>query len=75
MFRYLKGLFPSVDPMIILDVLTQCSYNVKDACEQLVSSGHTKKDSSLAPPQLKVRLAVKEGLLTGATTTEGEVDC
>ncbi|XP_018017657.1 BAG family molecular chaperone regulator 3 [Hyalella azteca] len=51
--RYLKGMFPNVDPIIILDVLTQCSYNVKEACESLVSRGYVKKELSMVPPQLK----------------------
>ena len=51
--RYLKGLFPNADPTIILDVLTQCSYTVKEACELLVSRGFKKKDTSLLPPHLK----------------------
>ncbi|KAF2365230.1 WW domain [Trinorchestia longiramus] len=53
--RYLKGMFPNVDPITILDVLTQCAYNVKDACETLVSKGHAKKELSLLPPQLRQR--------------------
>ncbi|KAK7069708.1 hypothetical protein SK128_025126 [Halocaridina rubra] len=58
--RYLKGIFPKVEPTIILDVLTQCDYNVKDASEKLLSMGHEKKESALAPPKLKDRSENKE---------------
>ncbi|XP_042857177.1 uncharacterized protein LOC122243613 isoform X2 [Penaeus japonicus] len=58
--RYLKGIFPKVEPTIILDILTQCNYNVKDASEKLVEMGHEKKDISLAPPKLKDRPDGKE---------------
>ena len=46
--------------MIILDVLTQADYNVKDACEKLISLGHEKKESILTPPKLKDREEKKE---------------
>ena len=49
----MKGLFPKVDPTELLDVLTSNCYNVKDACEELSTRGHSKKDSSLTPPKLK----------------------
>ncbi|XP_063865244.1 uncharacterized protein LOC135103124 isoform X4 [Scylla paramamosain] len=58
--RYLKGIFPKVEPTIILDVLTQCNYNVKDTCEKLVLLGYDKKDTVLAPPKLKDRPDGKE---------------
>lgn len=60
MRKYLKGIFPKVEPTIILDILTQCNYNVKDASEKLVEMGHEKKDISLAPPKLKDRPDGKE---------------
>lgn len=59
-YRYLKGIFPKVEPTVILDVLTQCNYNVKDACEKLVLMGHDKKETVLAPPKLKDRPDGKE---------------
>ncbi|XP_063865241.1 uncharacterized protein LOC135103124 isoform X2 [Scylla paramamosain] len=60
MRKYLKGIFPKVEPTIILDVLTQCNYNVKDTCEKLVLLGYDKKDTVLAPPKLKDRPDGKE---------------
>ncbi|XP_076045971.1 uncharacterized protein LOC143028156 isoform X2 [Oratosquilla oratoria] len=57
--RYLKGIFPKVDPTIILDVLTQCNYNVKDASEKLIEMGHEKKETVFSPPKVKDR-AIKE---------------
>ncbi|KAG7166015.1 uncharacterized protein LOC121870007 isoform X2 [Homarus americanus] len=58
--RYLKGIFPKVDPTVILDVLTQCNYNVKDASEKMILMGHEKKDTILVPPKLKDRPDGKE---------------
>lgn len=58
--RYLKGIFPKVEPTVILDVLTQCNYNVKDTSEKLILLGHDKKETVLAPPKLKDRPDGKE---------------
>ncbi|XP_071515312.1 uncharacterized protein [Panulirus ornatus] len=58
--RYMKGIFPKVDPAVILDVLTQCNYNVKDASEKLILLGHEKKETVLSPPKLKDRPDGKE---------------
>ncbi|XP_066941988.1 mucin-5AC isoform X1 [Macrobrachium rosenbergii] len=58
--RYLKGIFPKVEPTVILDVLTQCNYNVKDTSEKLIAMGHEKKETALAPPKLKDRAENKE---------------
>ncbi|XP_042227647.1 uncharacterized protein LOC121870007 isoform X3 [Homarus americanus] len=60
MKKYLKGIFPKVDPTVILDVLTQCNYNVKDASEKMILMGHEKKDTILVPPKLKDRPDGKE---------------
>lgn len=49
-----------MEPTVILDVLTQCNYNVKDACEKLVLMGYDKKETVLAPPKLKDRPDGKE---------------
>ncbi|XP_050721965.1 uncharacterized protein LOC127001472 isoform X3 [Eriocheir sinensis] len=62
--RYLKGIFPKVEPTVILDVLTQCNYNVKDASEKLVLLGHDKKETVLVPPKLKDRPDGKENKAT-----------
>lgn len=60
MKKYMKGIFPKVDPAVILDVLTQCNYNVKDASEKLILLGHEKKETVLSPPKLKDRPDGKE---------------
>ncbi|XP_050721971.1 uncharacterized protein LOC127001472 isoform X9 [Eriocheir sinensis] len=64
MRKYLKGIFPKVEPTVILDVLTQCNYNVKDASEKLVLLGHDKKETVLVPPKLKDRPDGKENKAT-----------
>ncbi|CAL4111896.1 unnamed protein product, partial [Meganyctiphanes norvegica] len=51
--RYLKGIFPKVEPTILLDTLTSCDYSIKEASEKLVSMGFHKKETYLAPPRLK----------------------
>ncbi|XP_069945398.1 uncharacterized protein [Cherax quadricarinatus] len=61
--RYLKGIFPKVEPAVILDVLTQCNYSVKDACEKMILLGHEKKETVLSPPRLKERAEGKENKL------------
>ena len=61
-YRYLKGIFAKVEPTVILDVLTQFNYNVKDTCEKLVLLGHDKKETVLAPPKLKDRPDGKENI-------------
>ncbi|KAK3869486.1 hypothetical protein Pcinc_025206 [Petrolisthes cinctipes] len=58
--RYLKGIFPKVEPTVILDILTQCNYNVKDTSEKLTQMGYEKKDTMLVPPKLKDRSEGKE---------------
>ncbi|XP_045612659.1 uncharacterized protein [Procambarus clarkii] len=58
--RYLKGIFPKVEPTVILDVLTQCNYNVKDASEKMILMGHDMKETVLSPPKLKDRAESKE---------------
>lgn len=49
-----------MEPTIILDVLTQCNYSVKDASEKLLLLGYDKKETVLAPPKLKDRPDGKE---------------
>ncbi|XP_069945408.1 uncharacterized protein [Cherax quadricarinatus] len=63
MKKYLKGIFPKVEPAVILDVLTQCNYSVKDACEKMILLGHEKKETVLSPPRLKERAEGKENKL------------
>ncbi|XP_045612660.1 uncharacterized protein [Procambarus clarkii] len=60
MKKYLKGIFPKVEPTVILDVLTQCNYNVKDASEKMILMGHDMKETVLSPPKLKDRAESKE---------------
>lgn len=71
-FRYLKGIFPKVEPTVILDILTQCNYNVKDTSEKLTQMGYEKKETMLAPPKLKERSEDKENKdVTKATPSPG----
>lgn len=44
MCRYLKGMFPVVDEMVLLDTLTSSENNVHKATEKLTTMGFMKKD-------------------------------
>lgn len=51
--RYLKGIYPKAEEMLLLDILANADNNVQKASEKLQSMGYQKRDSTT--PKLPTR--------------------